>query len=172
MQLHHNTIDINEIYECAICLADINIVTPTLPCMHNFHIECILRWSKTQRLKNKRTSCPICKKKYDLNNFAKIILKHNGDLINDMINKLEFIINNNKLSFINYIHIKYLIYNYKITFNQIKYEKKPLTSNILKTLDITLPPNISKIINDTNFNKDNDIIVKKCRKCCNFLWWF
>jgi hypothetical protein len=172
MQLYHDTIVDNEVTECAICLANINNILPHLPCKHIFHIECILKWSKTQRSKHKKSSCPICKRKYDINIYAKAILKHNCDLIANIINKLEFIINNNNLSFINYIQIKYLIYNYKIIFYKNKYEKQPLTSNMLKTLNISLPSNIATIIDNTNFDKSNDINIKRCRKCCNFLWWF
>jgi len=167
---------IQEINECAICLSNITDEVPLLCCNHLFHVKCILKWYKSQlNTSNKNIpSCPICKCKYDPVNFSKNILKYNNNLINTMIKKLEFIINNNNnnISFINYIRIKLLIINYNSNYNKIKYEKDPLNSLFFNQLVFKVHPNINKLLSNNNFNQENDILInkyKKYNKCFKFL---
>lgn len=49
---------------CMVCLAekDVGDNLRTLPCMHDFHCECIDTWLKTNR------TCPICK--HDITDFG------------------------------------------------------------------------------------------------------
>jgi hypothetical protein len=172
----------NENIECAICLSNITDEVPLLSCNHLFHIKCIVKWSKVQLYKKFIQRCPLCKSKYNYRQFAANVLKYNTILLHNMINKLEFIINNNNnIAFINYIRIKLLIYNYTNIYNKIKYEKNPTSSEFFNNLNFTLHPNIQKLLLNTNSKentnidinliKENDICKKskKYMKICNFL---
>jgi hypothetical protein len=41
---------------CVICLDDITSNLHSLPCHHDFHVNCIEKWTK------KSNSCPLCRK--------------------------------------------------------------------------------------------------------------
>ena len=166
--------NIHETYECAICLTDIIVEDALLSCNHLFHVKCILKWSKCQIKKHNPPSCPLCRIEYNYTQFAKNVLNNNSKLIKNIISKLKYIINNTKLSFINYFHIKLVIYKFYIMIHNIKYEKDPLNSYYFNNMILQLPPTIEQIYLNTNFNKNSsvqepDLIIKKCRRCCDFL---
>lgn len=171
--------NINESIECAICLANITTEDPLLCCKHLFHVKCILKWTKIQFRNKTKLTCPICKLEYNLIDFAKNVIKYNGKLLHNIINKLKFIINNTNLSLINYIQIKFLIYKFYYHYNKIKYEKKPLESFYFNYISFKIHPNIEKLLlnqnyqNSQNSDQENDILINKCKKyrqCCKFLW--
>jgi len=149
VEICNNSVD--EELICSICLNCVNKDNIFLDCDHLFHPECIVRWFKKQVDNSNIPSCPMCKKKYDANNFANKIFSYHIQCIEKSIDKLNFVLKNGSFSNIDKILITKLLKGHKICNSTLKneinkYSKnpnyldckiKPIPYNILQLIRIT-----------------------------------
>ena len=63
-----NVCDNDDTNNCIICFEPLNNHLCKLQCNHIYHIKCITTWEE------KKSSCPICRKTFDMKNVVYIIV--------------------------------------------------------------------------------------------------
>jgi hypothetical protein len=57
--------DVEQVRECAICLADTDTEACLMPCGHIFHVYCLESWART-RVDGSGLSCPMCRSRVNI----------------------------------------------------------------------------------------------------------
>ena len=123
----------NNEHICAICLAQVNTDNKFLTCDHLFHPLCIIRWSKRQKMNKAITSCPCCKVTYNYNVFSDKIISYHINYTETYIQKFQLVLKSRFISYINRLHIKKLLTNYKNINSILKQEQKTYCGKCYKS---------------------------------------
>ena len=166
-------------YMCSICLQSTCIDNVFLECIHTYHPMCIYRWSRTQIKNNYTISCPYCKVGYNYKLFITKITSNFITEINNIIHKLQSVLDNGSISYIDYKLTYTLQCGYKRVLKQSKNKKYQKESEIFNYKINPIPDNILKLIlkteqrtnnNNNEYNKYDEknikLLQKECSNCC------